>query len=514
MKITWFQKKDFLPLLIYLYLFLPFAIFIFGWTKPIVSIPVLIVLTVCFYRMVRTFPELWRPKVTRENIFKTACILFIIFVWVYLSGIGKFVFQNSDHWWRNGMFDALVLEKWPVVYLSVPVEHYKEPVAFVYYFGFWLPSAIIGKLFGLTAGYFAQAVWALIGIFLFYYLILAKYIKKIVYWPLIVVIFFSGLDILGIYLSGDIISEIPSTFYIEWWAGLFQFSSMTTQLFWVFNQAVPAWLATLVLLVQKNTQCIAVVIALTMITCTLPFVGLVLLAICIVGRKVFINLSLKKISDYNQVILSLRDIFTFENIVGGGLIGVISFLFLKANIEGNYLRLLNYQSLKGAVLLWLSFYMVKAGIFFIAVWKYQKRNYLFYYAALWLAVCPWIDLGKFHDFSMRASIPALVIVLLLVIDTISKSHSIKDFKTLIVLVVILIIGSSAPLREITRSTANTFNIITNGSLREVTRTSAYIVGSDQPIPLGSMPPWTETVYCGFIKGNVFFDYLARLPKDR
>jgi hypothetical protein len=512
MKIPSFQKKDVMPFLIYLYLFLPFAIFIIGWTKPVVSIPVLIVLTVCFYRMVRSFPELWFPKLTRENIFKSACVLFIIVVWVYLSGIGKFVYQNGDHWWRNGMFDALVLEKWPVIYFSVPVEHYKEPVAFVYYFGFWLPPAIIGKLFGLTAGYFAQAVWAVMGIFLFYYLILAKYIKKIVYWPLIVVIFFSGLDILGIYLSGDKISDLWSTLHIEWWAGVSQYSSMTTQLFWVFNQAVPAWLATLVLLVQKKNRCIAVVVALTMITCTLPFVGLVFLAICVVVRKVYKNLSLKNIPDYNhQVMVSLRDIFTFENIVGGGLIGIISFLFLKTNIEANYLR---YRSLERVVFLWLLFYMVMAGVFFIAVWKYQKHNYLLYYSALYLAVCPWIDLGHNSDFSMRSSIPALVIVLLLVIDTINKSRFMRDFKTLIVLVVILVIGSDAPLREIRRTTANTFISMKGTTLGGNTRTTANIVGGDQPIPLGSAPPWAETIYCGYVKGNVFFDYLARTPKER
>jgi hypothetical protein len=243
---TAFSKKDFLPFLIYLYLFLPFVLFIIGWTKLFVSIPVLIVLAVCFCNMVRAFPKIWLPEISKDNLIKTA--LFVIFVWVYFSGIGRFVFQNSDHSSRNGLFQTLVTEEWPVIYFSP--EHYKEPVALVYYFGFWLPAAIIGKIFGLTAGYFAQFFWASLGIFLFYYLIIAKYIKKIVFWPLLVLFFFSGLDILGMYLLGKKFSDISSTAHIEWWASypVFQFSSMTTQLFWVFNQAVPAWLATLVLL--------------------------------------------------------------------------------------------------------------------------------------------------------------------------------------------------------------------------------------------------------------------------
>jgi hypothetical protein len=491
MKVSHFQKKDLLPFLIYLYLFLPFVLFLIGWTKPIVSIPVLIVLAVCFFRMVRSFPELWFPNISRDDFFKIAFILFVIFVWVYFSGIGRLVFQNGDHLYRNALFQTLVEEKWPIINFSPPIENYKKPVALVYYFGFWLPPAIIGKLLGLTAGYITQIIWTSTGIFLFYYLIIAKYVQKIVFWPLLVFIFFSGLDILGMYLLGRKISDVSSTAHIEWWGSPFQFSSITTQLFWVFNQAVPVWLTTLVLLIQKNNRYIAVVIALTMITSTLPFVGLVMLAICIVTRNSILE------NNHKQVMVSLRDIFSFENIIGGGITGIISFLFLKTNISGNIIGFLNYQSIKGTVLLWFLFYIVEAGIYLVALWKYQKCNYLLYYCALWLAVCPWIIVGYGHDFCMRASIPALVIVMLLVIDTINKSRSVRDFKTLIAIVVILAIGSSTPIKENMRTTANTVSSMRN----------------NQSIPLGSIDIWKDN-FCGFIKNSFFFDYLARLPKKR
>jgi len=487
MKISMFEKKDLLPFLIYLYLFLPFMIFIIGWAKPIVSIPVLIVLTVCFYRMVREFPELWLPKISRENVLKTIIILFVIFLWVYLSGIGGFVFQNSDHIFRNGIFQVLVEEKWPVVNFSI--ERFEQPIALVYYFGFWLPPAIIGKLFGLTAGYIAQVVWASTGIFLFYYLIIAKYIQKIVCWTLLVLIFFSGLDILGMYLL-ERSFNVGITVHIEWWAGrLFQFSSMTTQLFWVFNQAIPAWLATLILLMQKNNRYIAIIIALTMITAALPFVGLVILAICVTVKN-FMSENI-----YEQVRVSLRDIFTFENIIGGGCVGIISFLFLKNNISSNNIEFLNFVS-EGLFFRWFLFYIVEVGILIIVVWKYQRNNYLLFYSAIWLAICPWIVVGNFSDFCMRASIPALVIVLLLVIDTINKCYLAKNFKTLTLIVVILAIGSSTPIREIARTTLNTVDLMR----------------SSQPVARESEDPLWLYVYSGLVKDNIFFDYLARFPK--
>jgi hypothetical protein len=48
-----------------------------------------------------------------------------------------------------------------------------------------------------------------------------------------------------------------------------------------------------------------------MITCTLPFVGLDILAICVVVKNCISENINKKITG------SLRNIFTFENIMGG-----------------------------------------------------------------------------------------------------------------------------------------------------------------------------------------------------
>ena len=58
---------------------------------------------------------------------------------------------------------------------------------------------------------------------------------------LLFLIFFSGMDILGALYS----SRLPDllaydAMHLEWWTNDFQFSSLTTCLFWVFNQTVGA----------------------------------------------------------------------------------------------------------------------------------------------------------------------------------------------------------------------------------------------------------------------------------
>lgn len=63
--------------------------------------------------------------------------------------------------------------------------------------------------------------------------------------------------------------------HLEWWAVDFQFTSMTSQLFWVFNQAIPAWVATIMIMTQKHCKNMLFILSLMMLSSTIPFVGLI-----------------------------------------------------------------------------------------------------------------------------------------------------------------------------------------------------------------------------------------------
>jgi hypothetical protein len=485
-------KNKVVPILILLYLFLPFVIFCLGWIKPVFSVPILIVLFICFYRMVKGFPDLWLPRLSKEETLKVGFILCIIILWVYLSGIGGFVAQSYDAPVRNAIFQVLVEKKWPVYNFDRAANTIRAPIALVYYFGWWLPPAIVGKMFGLTVGLFAQAVWAVLGIGLFYYMLVAKFIKKIVLWPLLVFVFFSGLDVLGMYLIGERI-YIPYTTHLERWVGPFQFSSMTTQLFWVYNQAVPVWVATMLLLMQKNNRYAVLIIALTMLTSTMPFVGLIVIAGCMIIKNYIGEILPYNSNKFKE---ACRNLFTFENIAGGGVVGIISFLFLKTNIAASVVRLYATSSIKGITLVFIVFYFVEVMVYLIAIYKYQKRNWLYYCSAVWLAICPWIFVGNYnHDFCMRASIPALVILFCLVADTLNKSlvSGKRDYITVFALAVLLLAGSVTSQREMTRTIADTLSNYENG-LPIVAESHTKNIGDN---------------HLGYIEGNVFFDYLAK-----
>ena len=317
--------------LFYLYILLPFLIFSAGWLKLYYAIPIVLILLFCYWKVCKDTPELWLPDITRDNIMRILFIFGVIAIWIYMSGVGKFVYQNNDHPVRNTLFNILVEYDWPVINYDILPEKAEQfdAMALIYYIGYWLPSALVGKVFGLRAGYYAQAVWTVLGIALVYYFICVK-AKKIVIWPLWIFIFFSGLDIVGVFLTNADIASYESIWHAEWWSIPYEYSSMTTQLFWVFNQAIPAWICTMLVYMQKNNRNLVFILACCMLSSTFPFVGLLLIVAFLCFTRKYsglerFSMSKKtvKIKEYFKCLI--KDTCTVQNVIGGGIIGIISF---------------------------------------------------------------------------------------------------------------------------------------------------------------------------------------------
>lgn len=485
---------------IYGYLILPFLIFSLGWLKIYIAIPIVLLLIICYFKICKESTEVWLPQMTQDNIIKILFIIGVIALWVYFSGIGKFVFQNTDHEARNGLFNILVTFDWPVV--NYDVIQSKMPgvtkSGLVYYIGFWLPSALIGKVFGLRIGYYAQALWALIGISFVYYLICSKY-RKILVWPLGILILFSGLDIVGMFLIGNNIFQIPNTEHLEWWSTAYQYSSMTTQLFWVFNQAIPAWLCTMLAISQKNNRNLVFILACCMLTSTFPFVGLLFIIVFLcLSRKYDINPVLsRKIKAKKYFSALIKDTFTFQNIIGGGIVGITSFLYLMSNRSGMTVLSKEIEPvMKNNLEKYIIFLVVEIGVYVILLYHYNKKNLLYYYIILLLILIPPIHVGLSNDFCMRASIPPLFILMLLFIDTTEKALQENNKAILGAVSIIVLIGSITPLHELARTVTYTNISVNQAEQVEEDDTSADILLSSDN-------------FAGEAENNIFWDYFIR-----
>ena len=144
----------------YLYLTIPFIIFCMGWLRLPIALPVIAVILWALWQL------LSREQTTQSESLPLRLTLYALLatgLWAFLSGVGGYTFQNWDHHWRNAVLHDLITYHWPVIY-SAP-EH--GPVKMlVYYVGYWLPSALVGKIFGWKTANFFLFLWTWLGVFL------------------------------------------------------------------------------------------------------------------------------------------------------------------------------------------------------------------------------------------------------------------------------------------------------------------------------------------------------------
>lgn len=501
--------------LAYVYLTLPILIFIIGWIKLPIAIIGAILIIIALFRCIFNEKDANETFWTSKDIAKFGVIFCIISLWVYLSGIGGLCYQNGDHMTRNMIYQALVEYDWPVISPD-------GSRALIYYIGFWLPSALVGKLCGMSIGYWFQAVWSVLGIFFTYYFICMRR-RKVEYWPLFLFIFFSGMDYMGAWLLGREAASIIQPEHLEWWSEKWQFSSMTTQLFWVYNQAIPAWLATMLVLTQKNKKNLFFILSLLILSSTFTFVGLI---------PIVLYFALKKRENKR----SLWENLSFQNLVGVFAVGILSVAFLMSNRQvsvsladaqqtevhqvemkqagaqksqttvdtiteemkyDNESEVGNSSIDFSAMLLrYLLFALIEYLPYAFLVQKSNSADILFYILIGILLICPLISLGDSVDFCMRASIPALFCLMLYCIDFLDKELATRNYMLLIPMIILLLIGSITSFNEIHRSVKNTIIFSEEG-----------LDYTQNTIPNEAI--FASGYHFGYTENNLFMNYFAK-----
>lgn len=505
----------------YLYIFLPVFVFFAGWCRYYVSIPGCLLILAGLFNMCRDDMPCEGLNWNRSMVKKAVIIMMIIAVWVFLSGIGGYVWQTADHGARNGIFEVMVKEPWPVIKTVDGIER-----GLIYYIGFWMVPSLIGKVFGVAAGYFAQYMWTVIGILLFYYFVCLLR-KRVVIWPLLVFIMFSGWDIVGMLAVGN----WEGFTHMEWWGEYFQYSSFTTQLFWVFNQAVPAWLITIVIYMQKKNRYIVFLLSAGLLHCTLPFIGMIPFTVYfMLGRNY--DQTENKLS--LRIVSLLKDTFSPENVFCGGFVGILSFIYLVGNIAGQNLGLSSagadsflrpmvvqaaeldekkattetteeyegnedgYETIqiintKNRMLMYVLFVTFEVLIYIVFLHVYRRRDKLLSLVTVWLLICPFIRVGYAYDFCMRASIPALVILYLLLVETMDTAIQKKERAVTDLFVAVLLIGSLTVGAEFKNTIVNTNQEFRKNGITVLTE-DVILVGSN---------------FSGELEHNVFYQYIAK-----
>jgi hypothetical protein len=513
------------------YLFLPFIIFCLSFLKIWIGLPVAILLCWITYRI-------WAKNNSNDNhsgISKRDLLIGLVVLgfWVFLSGIGGFAFQNQDHVTRNAIFKDLISFNWPVYYPGSGNSATGSISALMYYVGYWLPAALMGKLLGWQVANIALFIWTLLGVLLTTALLKVR-IKSTLLAASLLLIFFSGLDILGtVSIRAISPNGYPSVWppiqTIEWWvAGSFQFSSFTTQLFWVFNQSVPAWISIALILNTRNPRNVFFIWALCFFSAPIPALGMLPFALLIIPNQAFnpenisIGFRMHRLKPlFLDLISDIKKVLTPENLLGGGIVLLTSFLYFSANPNGSKISLVIDNVL--VFMFYIIFLIYEVMLIWLLFYRDHRNNLWWYVAGGSFIVIPLIRLGTFTDFCMRASIPALFLLMIWSGEALFKKPHVKYRGALILL---LLIGALTPIYEINRSIYRTgvyyVDKLTHSemfSIPQATNQNNILPEYVHPTSLTAdiypsvlfLKPEVVPNYVGKIENSFFFKYLAKPP---
>ncbi len=424
------------------YLVLPLLIFLIGWLELWVAMP----LVGCAAYAIRSLavPRTGSAPTHPVTRLQLSVAVTVAGAWTLLGGADHIFFANADWHVRDAVLHDLVVSPWPVGYGVVDglESLLRAPVAY------YLPAALVGKLAGLSAAHVTMGLWTALGaaLFLLQALSLTPSRLGVALAVSTLVVMFSGLDIVGNLLNDGprFRNDWNITTHLEWWAGKYQYSSMTTQLFWVPNHALGGWL--LIGLLYRNAHNTAFDSALPLCVVALALWS----PLTAVGILPFVFWKMVCAAGDGRLWGLLRpQLWVPACIVG---IVVAGYLVLDAGRVPKGVAVAGSAEAAALDLLQQAqFFLLEAGFIGAAI-LWMRRSPEVSIALAVLAVLPFVYLGGGNDFVMRASIPSLtVLVISACLVCFDGAPADRSLRKTLVLGVLLTIGAMTPVAEFARA---------------------------------------------------------------
>ena len=260
---------------------LPLIIFFIGFIRLQYALPLTAISLYSLYRVQRTEGS-FCLRLDKKQL---AIILVLSVMASWLAGIGGFFSQDKDFLVKNPLLRDLCNNGWPL-YIDLSKEPQgiqniigSDKVAFVYYLFFYLPAAACGKIGGEFVARIVFLLWSALGIFLVlvntieYVLRDRETSLKNVILSLVVIFCFGGLDVVG-YLRYVNFASAYAVFFqypiicpVEDWCCPYfiLFGSNIRYIACAFNQCIPVWLITIMILSKSNLKSVFFIYSFTLL---------------------------------------------------------------------------------------------------------------------------------------------------------------------------------------------------------------------------------------------------------
>ena len=421
------RELDWLDRTICIYLLLPVLLFCFWFTTPVAAF----LLALLGYGSYRALAGR-KGKTTGLGWKWLAAIFALALVWTAIAGVGHFFYANPDWIMRDAVLHDLATSGWPPSYRD---EHgvsliLRAPV------GYYLPSAVIGRLWGLEAANVSLYLWSSLGFALF----LASACRlfessKQRIACLVVLVLFGGMDLLGQLWGARQLPGLGE--HIEWWMPYVQYSSQTTLLFWVPNHALPAWLGILLVLRHWRSPSLARITPL--LAAVIPLWS----PLAAIGLFPFFLFGLA----WRRDARSLFSPFTCLPFVPAAFLIALYLGKDAASVPHGWMYQLS-PSFDAFAFRYVLFCLFEFGMLALILARLVTFDLPLRIGVVVLALLPVYFYGPGNDLAMRASIPALMVLALATVRPLAERPS-NLWHVLLVLV--LGIGALGALQEPARA---------------------------------------------------------------
>ena len=325
----------------------------------------------------------------------------------YISGVGEYIYSLQDHEYRRAILRDLIDYEWPVIYnystQTNPevIEIFKMASgqrAFSYYFIYWMPAALAGKMFGFGFGNFVLFIWNSIGIFLS--LIGASaVIRRFTAWVPFLFVFFSGLDAIP-----NMVYELTQYDGWRWFEGYvtsMSYVSNFRELASVFNQMIPCFLVVCLLMMSHNTRSLGLTSGI--LFCYSPWavfgiLPMVIAALCSKKHRA------------EKVSKTITNALSPSNIASAILILTVFGSYYMTNsaaVSYKGFAWTYFDSMPKFIIAYLVFVLIEFVPFAVILYKREKSNIVYWAALATLMLLPFYRISEMNDFTMRGSMPAL-----------------------------------------------------------------------------------------------------------
>ena len=414
-------EKRTIDLLSIFWLLAGIVVFLLGWCRWYYSLPLTLGIVAVVYTAWKDGDKV-QIYISKNNFWLSFAVCLLI---MWLCGIGGYVVQSADHYWRNAMFRDLVNYSWPV---------YDEATHLTksYYIAFWMVPALLAKLAGsIEFGFFMQLVWLTIG-FELLYLQISRWMGKARVSYLFFFYLFSVMKIVEclLYLPiaepGQVISQTVNLVSTNATPGEFHAGPMSQLLYDPFNQTIPLFLGMMLMINNVRSKILPFVFASLLLYAPFPMVGLAPVVLYWMGRNVVERSGNEK----------WKYLFCFENVVALLVLVVLAFYLMSNNQNGN--KGLRELSDFGVTLYGYFIYIFFEFVIFMLIgYKVCRDKTALWIAFVTVAVFGWFKIGLHNDFCFRTNMPLIFILCLLVIRRYYAEEANSRMRKLIVALYII-----------------------------------------------------------------------------